>query len=100
METIGMATEDAASGGLEFLADPVDRFPLRDLGSGEAVLDAATTQTLVCAAAQSSVDGTARWGRQLRRGQLVSTKLGAVGRQRRKPSLWLGKMSTYWPSPS
>ncbi|KAM3190057.1 hypothetical protein ACQJBY_068339 [Aegilops geniculata] len=57
METIGMATEDAASGGLEFLADPVDRFPLPDLGSGEAVLDAATTQTLVCAAAQSSVAG-------------------------------------------
>ncbi|XBJ06951.1 hypothetical protein VPH35_012534 [Triticum aestivum] len=50
-----MATVDAGGGGFEFSSDPVDRFPLLDLGGSEAVLDAATTQTLVCTAAQSNV---------------------------------------------
>ncbi|XBI29366.1 hypothetical protein VPH35_053361 [Triticum aestivum] len=50
-----MATVDAGGGGFEFSLDPVDRFPLPDLGGSEAVLDAATTQTLVCTGPQSSV---------------------------------------------
>ena len=46
-----MATAEAGGDGFEFLSDPVDRFPLPDLGGGESMLDAEPTRTLVCTTA-------------------------------------------------
>ncbi|XBI08417.1 hypothetical protein VPH35_136153 [Triticum aestivum] len=50
---IAMATAEDDS--IDFLSDPVDRFPLPDLACGDPFVTAGITKTLVCATAESSV---------------------------------------------
>ncbi|KAF7047428.1 hypothetical protein CFC21_056365 [Triticum aestivum] len=50
-----MATAEATGEGLEFLSDPVDRFPLLDLAADESLLSGGGNQTFICTATESSI---------------------------------------------
>ncbi|XBH62288.1 hypothetical protein VPH35_116547 [Triticum aestivum] len=52
---IAMATAEATGEGLEFLSEPVYRFPLPDLTADESLLTGGGNQTFVCTATESSI---------------------------------------------
>lgn len=100
----GGGRREARGDGFEFLLHLVDRFPLLDLGGGEATPDSKRSETMVYQAAESSIGDVGDLAltvqldlnNTLRGAQLAGAQLGTVNGKRRSSGAGLDEEGLCW----